>query len=144
VYLQEDDTVKIAKEFKDFIAKGNVVDLAVAVVIGGAFTTIVNSLVDDLIMPLVAIFTSGISFDEWVWNGFKYGSFISALITFLIVAIVVFILVKAFNKITRRSKEEAPATQDCPYCTAKIPAAAVRCPNCTSVLDEEAVPQAVR
>ena len=108
------------KEFKDFIAKGNVMDMAVGIIIGAAFTTIVKSLVGDLINPIISLFMGGIDFSSLgvkLGNGpdaavFAYGNFIMALINFLIIAFVVFLLVKAVNKIKDAGmppKEEAPA-----------------------------------
>lgn len=98
------------KEFKEFISRGNVIDLAVGVIIGGAFTTIVKSLVTNLINPLIGIFVGGIDFSDWSFKfqdaTFKVGSFINSVITFLIVAFVVFILVKIVNKVSRKSDEE--------------------------------------
>ncbi|WP_034988990.1 large-conductance mechanosensitive channel protein MscL [Liquorilactobacillus sucicola] len=103
------------KEFKEFISRGNVIDLAVGVIIGGAFTSIVKSLVDYLINPLIGLFIGGIDFSDWVFKvgdaTFKFGSFINAVINFLIIAFVVFLLVKAVNKfLIRKKKEEAPVT----------------------------------
>jgi large conductance mechanosensitive channel len=140
--------VKIFKEFKDFVARGNVLDLAVAVVMGATFTAIVNSLVNDLITPLLSIITGGYDFSQLVLvigDGenaarFSYGSFIAAVINFLAISIVIFILVKIVNKVLRRKKEESP-TQTCPYCASDIPAAAARCPLCTSILDVHRLPE---
>ncbi|GAJ26762.1 large-conductance mechanosensitive channel [Liquorilactobacillus sucicola DSM 21376 = JCM 15457] len=105
----------LIKEFKEFISRGNVIDLAVGVIIGGAFTSIVKSLVDYLINPLIGLFIGGIDFSDWVFKvgdaTFKFGSFINAVINFLIIAFVVFLLVKAVNKfLIRKKKEEAPVT----------------------------------
>ncbi|WP_057875226.1 large-conductance mechanosensitive channel protein MscL [Liquorilactobacillus aquaticus] len=98
------------KEFKEFIARGNVIDLAVGVIIGGAFTSIVKSLVDYLINPLIGIFIGGIDFSDWVFRvgdaTFRFGSFINAVINFLIVAFIVFLLVKGVNRFLIRKKEE--------------------------------------
>lgn len=107
-------------EFKEFIARGNVMDLAVGVIIGGAFSTITNSLINDLIMPLLGIFTDSISFaDLAVQIGpavITYGNFIQAVLNFLVMALVVFWLVKAVNKVThlRKEEEEIPAEPEAP------------------------------
>ncbi|GBG95611.1 large-conductance mechanosensitive channel [Ligilactobacillus salitolerans] len=99
------------KEFKDFIARGNVLDLAVGVIIGGAFTSIVNSLVENLINPLIGIFIGGIDFSDWVFKvgdaTFKFGTFINSIITFLIIAFVVFLIVKFVNKLMPQKEIEA-------------------------------------
>lgn len=115
---------KMASEFKEFIARGNVMDLAVGVIIGGAFSSIVNSLVNDVIMPIISLIIGGIDFSNWFisLDGTKYttlseakdagasvlayGSFISAIIYFLILAFVIFLLVKGVNKLTRKKKKE--------------------------------------
>lgn len=145
---------KFLNEFKQFIDRGNVMDLAVAVVIGAAFTAIVNSVVSDLIMPLISLLTGGISFEDMklsVGTGenaaaFAYGNFINAVIQFLIIALVVFLIVKMVNKartLTEGSgaeeKEEAPR---CPYCLEEVAEGATRCPHCTSELtDLRSTPQ---
>jgi large conductance mechanosensitive channel len=144
--------VKFIQEFKEFISRGNVMDLAVAVIVGGAFSAIITSLVNDLITPLLALITGGIDFSHLVvalGEGdtaaeFRYGTFIQALINFLIISFVVFLLVKAIGVIMRKKEEAAPPTKVCPFCAQEIPAAAVRCPSCTTILDEGAVPQALR
>lgn len=101
------------KEFKQFIARGNVIDLAVGVIIGAAFTAIVQSLVKDLINPLIGLFVGKIDLSNLTLKvgeaNFKYGSFLNAVINFLIIAFVVFLIVKAVNKLTRKKKEEVPA-----------------------------------
>ncbi|KRL37977.1 large-conductance mechanosensitive channel [Liquorilactobacillus uvarum DSM 19971] len=101
----------LIREFKEFISRGNVIDLAVGVIIGGAFTSIVKSLVDYLINPLIGVFIGGIDFSDWVFKvgdaTFRFGSFINAVINFLIVAFIVFLLVKGVNKFLIRKKEEA-------------------------------------
>lgn len=129
------------QEFKQFLLRGNVVDLAVAVVIGAAFTNIVNALVKDLITPLIAAIGgnpdfSGLSF-AINKSQFMYGDFLNALISFLIIAAVVFFLVvKPLNKLMELSRRgEAtpdPTTRNCPECLAEIPKAAKRCSHCTS------------
>ena len=132
------------KEFKEFIAKGNVMDMAVGIIIGGAFTAIVNSLVNDILMPVLSLLTGGFDFTSLcivLGEGedaatFNYGAFISAIINFLLIAIVIFILIKSINKLSRKKPEEpAPAkTKECPFCKEQIAKDATRCPHCTSEL----------
>ena len=147
-----------ATEFKKFIMRGNVIDLAVGVIVGGAFQTIVKSLVDDVVMPVISLATKGLDFTNWfiALDGgeyatleaaqeagaavLSYGNFISAILNFLIMAFVVFLLVKGINTVaekTKKKEEEAPAaptTKECPYCKSEIALEATRCPNCTSQL----------
>ena len=138
------------KEFKEFALKGNMIDLAVGMIIGAAFTALVNKLVSDLVMPLISLVTGKIDFEnmfiplagqttkvysEAVEQGavFAYGSFITAVINFLIMALVVFVFVKQMNKL----KKEAPVEdteKECPHCKTMIPIEATRCPHCTSKL----------
>lgn len=135
---------KFVDEFKKFIAKGNVMDMAVGVIIGGAFTAIVTSLVDDILMPVLSLITGGIDFSSLCIvlgegeNAAKlnYGSFISAIINFLLIAIVIFIMVKAINKASGK-KEAAPTTKECPYCHEMISVKATKCPHCTSDIPTE-------
>lgn len=132
------------EEFKKFITKGNVLDLAVGVIIGGAFTAIVNSLVNDILMPVLSLLTGGMDFSSMcivLGNGpepatLNYGAFISAVINFLLIALVIFLLIKGINKV-RNKKEEAPApdTKECPFCHEKISIKASRCPHCTSEIE---------
>ena len=133
------------EEFKKFIARGNVMDMAVGVIIGGAFTAIVNSLVNDVMMPVLSLITGGLDFSKLcivLGEGegaatLNYGAFIAAIINFLLIALVIFMLIKAINKFTKK-KEEAPApvtTKDCPYCKEKVALEATRCPHCTSELE---------
>lgn len=128
---------KFFGEFKEFIAKGNVVDLAVAVVIGGAFGAIVTSLVNDIIMPLISLVTGGVDVSDWKWvitpgvmgedgtelvaeTALRYGNFIQLIINFLIIALVIFCVVRAFNKLKERTKkEEEPAPEEEPAETAE-------------------------
>lgn len=140
-------------EFKEFIARGNVMGLAVGVIIGGAFQSIVNSLVNDMIMPVISLLTGGVNFSNWVIrigsgenDTIKYGNFITAVINFLLMALVIFCFVKVMNNLASRTekllkKEEeapaAPATKICPYCMSEIPIAATRCAYCTSELPAE-------
>lgn len=130
-------------EFKKFICRGNVVDMAVGIIIGGAFTAIVNSLVNDIINPLLGLF-GGMNFNQLAWNitgdvVLTYGNFITAIINFLIMALVIFCLIRTINKISDKygEKEEpaAPTTKKCPYCKTDIAIDATRCPHCTSQLD---------
>lgn len=152
-----------AAEFKKFIMRGNVIDLAVGVIVGGAFQSIVKSLVDDIVMPVISLITNGLDFSsKFIALGdtsklgetptleqvqaagiatVTYGNFIGAVINFLIMAFVVFCLVKAINTIAEKGKkkeaEEAPAeptTKECPFCKSEIAIEASRCPHCTSQL----------
>ncbi len=132
-------------EFKKFIARGNVMDMAVGIIIGGAFTAIVTSLVNDIINPLLGLF-GGMNFDQLEWNitgdvVLYYGKFITAIINFLIMALVIFILVRMINRAGEKfskEKEEkpAPTTKKCPYCKSEIAIDATRCPHCTSQIEE--------
>lgn len=155
------------KEFKEFATKGNVVDLAIGVIIGGGFQKIVNSLVNDLIMPFISIFTGKIDFNDMMVTigdtSIKYGSFITNVINFLIIAFSVFVMVRYINKLNKtleekakginqklekknkffkkKKKEEepvapAPTTKICPFCLSEINIKATRCPHCTSQLEE--------
>ena len=147
------------KEFKEFAVKGNVMDMAVGVVIGGAFGKIVTSLVSDLIMPLVGLLVGGLDFSnlfiQLIDDGntyatieaaaeasiptLNYGLFISAIVDFLIIAFSIFMVIKSLNKFKRKEEvvEEAPpTTKACPFCKTEIAIDATRCPNCTSQLDE--------
>lgn len=133
---------KFFEEFKKFIARGNVMDMAVGVIIGGAFTGIVTSLVNDIITPLLGLF-GGMNFDKYQWNITQdvvlyYGNFITAIINFLIMALIVFIIVRTLNNVGKKFKKDAPAktTKKCPYCKSEIAIDATRCPHCTSELTE--------
>lgn len=135
---------KFFKEFKEFAFRGNVVDLAVGVMIGSAFTSIVNSVVNDLFTPVIAAITGSIDFSEWkipLASGeqaptIAIGSFIQTVLNFFIVALCIFVLVKFINKLKRPA---APAPEKpkrlCPYCKSEIADGATRCPHCTSQLD---------
>ncbi len=139
----------LVEEFKKFIMRGNVMDMAVGVIVGGAFTAIVTSLNQDILTPILGIF-GGIDFSHLsitLGSGetapvLAYGSFLTAVLNFLITAFVIFMLVKAINMLNDRltKKEEqkpaAPTTKTCPYCKTAIAIDATRCPNCTSMLDE--------
>ena len=143
-------------EFKAFIMRGNVIDLAVGVIIGGAFQKIVNSLVNDIVMPLISLLTGGIDFSNWflvLGEGefataaaakeagvatLNYGTFLSTALDFLIMAFVIFLIIKAINRVSEKLKKEtpeepaAPTTKVCPYCKSEIDIAATKCPHCTS------------
>jgi len=136
-------------EFKKFAMRGNVIDMAVGIIIGAAFGKIVDSLVKDVLMPPIGLLLGKVDFSDLklvLTSGdnpvsINYGLFINALISFLIVAFAVFILIKALNKVQERmNKEEAaaekaePTTKTCPYCCSEIPLKACRCPHCTSEL----------
>jgi large conductance mechanosensitive channel len=138
---------KFLQEFKEFISKGNVMDMAVGIIIGSAFTAIVTSLVEDIISPILGVF-GGLNFDQLSVSlagdaVLNYGKFITAVLNFLIMALIVFSMIKVLNaasaKMTKKKEEEpaAPTTKVCPYCKSEIPVDAVRCPHCTSVLEEE-------
>ncbi len=145
------------KEFKEFIAHGNALDLAVAVVIGVAFGAIVTSLVNDLVMPLIGLVLGGADFTNLFVilaqgtpagpyttlaaaqaagaTTLNYGLFVNAVVNFVIIAVVIFMIVKGLNRL-RKTEEQAEApTKDCPHCLTVIPEAATRCPACTSALD---------
>lgn len=138
---------KFIDEFKTFIARGNVVDMAVGVIIGGAFKAIVDSLVNDIINPLLGVF-GGLNFSEYSLPlkgeaTLNYGNFITSIISFLIMAFVIFVMVKVLNSMAAKmapKKEEAPAaptTKVCEFCKSEIAIEATRCPHCTSVLEEK-------
>jgi large conductance mechanosensitive channel protein len=137
------------EEFKAFLSRGNILDMAVGIIIGSAFTGIVTSLVNDIFMPVISIFTGGLSFESWAVkisdaaNGgsLNYGNFISAIINFVVVAFAIFMLIRGIAKLkeaTGRNNaiEEAPTEKECPFCKTVIHVEAVRCPHCTSELIE--------
>ena len=135
---------KFMSEFKEFISRGNVMDMAVGIIIGGAFTSIVSSLVEDIINPILGIF-GGMNFDQLHIKllgeaTLNYGKFISAILNFLIMALIVFIIMKTMNRMVEKFKKEeapaAPTTKVCPFCKNEIAIDATRCPHCTSVLEE--------
>lgn len=125
------------KEFREFALRGNVMDLAVAVIIGGAFGLIVTSLVNDILMPLIGLLMGGVDFSGLavVVGGaeVRYGAFIQSIVNFLIIAFVIFLLVRAMNRL-KREEPTTPTTKECPHCFTTIPLKAARCPNCTSQL----------
>ena len=133
--------------------RGNVMDMAVGVIIGGAFQAIIKSLVDDVIMPIIGAITGGIDFtnmyvslDGNTYDSYAaakeagaavlgYGAFITAVINFLLMAIVIFLVVKGINKMHKPKEEEPAATKMCPYCKSEIDKEATKCPHCTSALE---------
>ena len=121
------------EEFKAFAMRGNVLDMAVGVVVGSAFTAIVNSLVNDIISPIIGLFFNA-DFSDVV---IQIGAFLNAIINFLIVAFVLFVTIKAINMLHKKPVEEPkePTTKKCPYCQSEISIKAVRCPHCTSKLE---------
>lgn len=128
------------KEFKEFITRGNVLDMAIGIIMGSAFTAIVNSVVEDLLMPIISGLTAGVNYEDLVVSiggaQLKLGSFINAVITFLIIAFVLFLMVKSINLFHKKKEEPKEETEkDCPYCKSKIDVNATRCPNCTSKLE---------
>lgn len=136
---------KFLNEFKEFIMRGNVLDLAVAVLVGAAFQSIVTSLTDNIISPVIGLFTR-MNFDQlsvqipYTDVIIKYGAFITSVINFLIMALIIFLIVKVINKIMTfgRKKEEQTqeeTTKECPYCKSEISIGATRCPHCTSKLE---------
>lgn len=138
--------MSIIKEFKEFISRGNVIDLAVGVIIGGAFTGIVSSLNEDIITPLLGMF-GGVDFSNLkVTLGFSdaspvltYGNFLTAVINFLITAAVVFCLIKIINSLSKKvmpKEEKEVTTKVCPYCKTEIPIGAVKCPHCTTTFEK--------
>ena len=155
--------MKFIKEFKDFAMKGNVMDMAVGLVIGGAFQSIIKSLVEDIIMPFTALFTGNVDYTDWIINvstaQIRIGSFITALINFLIIALSIFLALKVVMGINKRiemmnkevegkisqkfrkgkknekKEEEEPETKVCPYCLSEVKFKATKCPHCTSELE---------
>jgi large conductance mechanosensitive channel len=128
------------KEFKEFAARGNVMDMAVGIIIGAAFGKIVNSVVNDILMPPIGQLTGRVNFKDLavVILGAKinYGMFVNTVVEFLIVAFAVFLLVKQINRLRGPAPEPPPAppTKECQYCTMEIPARAIKCPHCTAQL----------
>lgn len=146
---------KLLQEFKEFAVKGNMIDLAVGVIIGGAFNGLVKSLVEDIVMPAISLLTGKIDFTNMfialdgqsyatldeakaVTSTISYGLFITEVINFLIMAFVVFIVVRQLNKLYKKPASPAPAphTKICPYCKSEIEMDATRCPHCTSMLTD--------
>ena len=140
--------MSMMKEFKEFAMRGNVVDMAVGIVIGGAFGKIVSSFVKDVLMPPIGVLLGGVDFSnltitirEAIGDTpavlLKYGVFINTVIDFIIIAFAIFMVIKGMNKMKKEEKPAPPAeptTKECPYCLTEIPIKATRCPNCTSQL----------
>ena len=144
------------KEFKEFVMRGNVMDMAVGIIIGAAFGKIVTSLVNDMIMPPIGLILGKVDFSSLFLNlssthyeslaaakaagapTINYGVFLNAVIDFLIVAFVIFLLVKQVNRLKKQAAPAPPNTKDCPYCKTSIPIGAVRCPNCIADLKSAA------
>ncbi len=140
------------KEWKEFLMKGNVLDLAIGVIIGGAFGKIVTSFVNDILMPPLGLMLGKMNFSDLFisLNGqpypslaaakaagaptLNYGLFINSLIDFVLIGTAIFLLIKQINRLKKPAEEKAPDTKVCPFCCSKIPVAATRCPNCTSQL----------
>ncbi len=131
------------KEFKEFAMRGNVVDLAVGIIIGGAFGTIVSSLVNDILMPPIGMITGGLDFKDFKIPlqadpavAINYGLFINAVINFVIIAFALFVVVRGMNKMQRKQEAApaAPTTKECPQCLMTIPLNAKRCGHCTTAL----------
>ena len=145
---------KITKEFKEFIMRGNVMDMAVGVIVGGAFSSIINSLVNDVLMPVISLATGKVDFTNLFialdgqsyptldaakasTSVFAYGSFIQTVIQFLLIAFSIFMVVKGINMLRRPKPEAAPTTKECPYCKSEIHIDAVKCPHCASELPKK-------
>ena len=126
------------KEFKDFVMRGNVLDLAIGVIIGGAFAKIIASLVNDMLMPLIGLIMGGVNFSELsITVGaaiVKWGAFVQTIIDFVIVAFVVFLIVKTANRMKKAPAPADPTTKECPHCLSVIPIKATRCAHCTAEL----------
>lgn len=126
------------KEFKEFISKGNVVDLAIGLIMGSAFTAIVTAIVDGILMPIISGLTAGVDYEDLTVNFFgaklQIGSVINAIITFLIISLFLFLIVKALNKAKKEEVVEE-TTKICPHCKSEIDIEATRCPHCTSKLE---------
>ena len=140
------------KEFREFIMRGNVVDLAVGVIIGGAFGKIVSSLVSDVIMPPIGLLLNGVDFSNLFVSltgqpyatlaeaqaagapTLNYGNFVNSVIDFLLVGLVIFLLIRAINRLQRPAPAAEPSTKECPFCFSAIAVKATRCPSCTSQL----------
>ncbi len=143
------------KEFKEFIMRGNVLDLAIGIIIGGAFGKIVSSFVSDILMPPIGLLLGKVDFSNLFINlsqtsyatladaqaagapTINYGLFLNNIIDFIIVAFAIFLVIRAVNRMNRKPAPipAAPTTKDCPYCLSAIPLKATRCPNCTSQVD---------
>ena len=128
------------KEFRDFVMRGNVLDMAIAVILGAAFGAIITSLVNDILMPLIGIIMGGVNFATLTYQVGEavvaYGKFIQATINFIIIAFVLFLIIRSINRFKKKETAPAPAPtiKECPQCFTSIPIKATRCPNCTSQL----------
>ena len=126
------------KEFKEFVMRGNVLELAVAVIMGVAFGQIIASLVNDVLMPLIGLVLGGINFTDLSFTVgaavVRWGAFVQSILNFLIIAFVIFMIVRAMNRMQKPAPVAAPISKECPYCFSTIPLKATRCPNCTSQL----------
>ena len=145
------------KEFKEFAMRGNVMDMAIGIILGSAFGAIVSAVVDHLLMPVLSLLVRGIDFQNWfiALDGgsyqtlaqaqeagaatLNYGLVLNALIHFIFIAFAIFLMVKAMNKL-KRPEPEVVATKSCPYCLSEVPLEATRCPHCTSELTAEPAP----
>ena len=144
----------MSKITKEFIMRGNVMDMAVGVIVGGAFSSIINSLVNDVLMPVISLATGKVDFTNLFialdgqsyptldaakasTSVFAYGSFIQTVIQFLIIAFSIFMVVKGINMLRRPKAEAAPTTKECPYCKSEIHIDAVKCPHCASELPKK-------
>jgi len=133
------------EEFKEFLKRGNALELAIGIIIGGSFQTIIKSLVEDVMMPLISAIIGGINFENWKWvlkeEGrhvitLNYGVFLTNIINFLIMAFVIFLFVKVMNKLSITCEPEVREEKECPYCLSSIPKKAIRCANCTSQVEK--------
>jgi large conductance mechanosensitive channel len=144
------------KEFKEFVNRGNVIDLAIAVIIGGAFGRIVNSFVNDILMPPIGLLLGRVDFANLYINlsgeqyeslaaaqeagapTINYGLFLNAVVDFILIAVVIYLIIRQINRLQRPKEKpaEEPTTKECPFCLTPIPIKAIRCPNCTSQLAE--------
>lgn len=147
---------KFLQEFKDFAIKGNMIDMAVGIIIGGAFNTLVKSLVEDIVMPAISLVTGKIDFTNMfialdgnhyatleaakeVTSTISYGLFLTEIINFIIMAFVVFCIVKQLNRFHKQPEPApaAPTEKECPFCKSQIAISATRCPHCTSILSDD-------
>jgi large conductance mechanosensitive channel len=137
--------MQVLKEFKEFAVRGNVVDMAVGIIIGSAFGKIVSSLVQDVIMPPIGLIMGNVDFSTLAITlraktetaeaiTLKYGVFINTILDFTIVAFAIFMLIKQINRLKKEAPPAEPATKECPHCCSSIPVKAMRCPHCTSEL----------
>ncbi len=130
---------KFLKEFKEFALRGNVMDMAVGIIIGGAFSEIVTSLTENFINPIISVLTGAATYTKADVMGFA-SAFLSAVFNFIIMAFILFCLIKGLNKMMtigkKKEEEAAPTTKVCPYCKSEIPIEATRCGHCTSQLSE--------